>query len=82
MYADNRIGLGREVYEHPSLSRRGFAVYEDLVATRLTNSAAPQVTALLVFTRGKKEPRYHIEWYTTFFDEKRMPQILEWKRLK
>ena len=65
LFWDNTDGLGPELYEHPQLSREGFAPFVKYFGSSAVEGAAPAATLVAVFTANKERSRYQTRWFAT-----------------
>jgi len=83
LFWDNTEGLGPELYEHPSLSRRGFEVFVDYFGSSSVEGEAPAATFVAAFTRSRDGRATRASFHATVLvgvEEDRVPIMPVWKR--
>lgn len=78
---DNTQGLGPEIYEHPSLSRRGFEVYVNYYGSSSVEGEAPAASLVGEFKREAEA--YTLRYHTALLegvDSGKIPVMPLWKK--
>lgn len=65
LFWDNTTGLGPELYEHPTLSKKGFEVYVNYFGSSSVEGAAPSATLVCAFTKSPNYKMHVVNWYST-----------------
>jgi hypothetical protein len=65
LFWDNTTGLGPELYEHPTLSNKGFEVYVNYFGSRSVEGAAPSATLICAFKKSINYKIPVVNWYST-----------------